>query len=54
MFPIREDVESCEEVETLELPEPLDDVIVGFLGGKYIDMFVTSEEESENHVLRLG
>jgi hypothetical protein len=34
-LPIKEDVEVCDNVEPLELPEPLpDEVIVGFQGGK--------------------
>jgi hypothetical protein len=54
MLPIREEVEACEEVEPLVLPEPPNEVIVGFLGGKDIEMLVTSKEEYEKYLLSLG
>jgi hypothetical protein len=40
-------------VEALELPKPLYEVIVGFLGGKDMEILVTSEEKYEKYLLSL-
>jgi hypothetical protein len=49
MLSIKEEDEACDEVDPLVLPKPLEEVIVDFLGGKYIDKLVTSVSKSDKY-----
>ena len=40
---MREEANACEEVDPIVLTKLPDEIIVGFLGGKNIEMLVTSK-----------
>jgi hypothetical protein len=54
MLLIKEQVETCEEVGPLVLPKPPEEIIVGFLGGKNIEILVTSVSKYDKYILNFG